>query len=133
MLAHPSDARRVMERDASFVFFQEKPLGDRSMGANGSQGVALTPGASLAVDETVHPLGVPIWLALDEHSTALPRNRLMVAQDTGGAIKGAVRGDLFFGFGDKAEWNAGHMKSEGQMFVLLPRALAAHLPSGFAP
>jgi membrane-bound lytic murein transglycosylase A len=133
MQGNPQEARRVMETDASFVFFDEKPLGDPTLGANGSQGVPLTPGASLAVDRSIHPLGVPLWLALDEHSTALPRNRLMVAQDTGGAIKGAVRGDVYFGFGEKPEWNAGHMKAAGAMFVLLPKALAAHIPAEFAP
>jgi membrane-bound lytic murein transglycosylase A len=132
MLAHPGEAQRVMETDASYVFFEEKPLGDPVLGADGSQGVPLMPGASLAVDQHVHPLGVPVWLALDEHSTAVPRDRLMVAQDTGGAIKGAVRGDVFFGFGSKAEWNAGHMKAAGAMFVLLPRPLAARLPAEFA-
>ncbi|HEY1711131.1 MAG TPA: murein transglycosylase A [Rhizomicrobium sp.] len=131
LLAHPGEAQRVMETDASYVFFDEKPLGDPALGATGSEGVPLMPGASLAVDRTVHPLGVPLWLALDAHATALPRDRLMVAQDTGGAIKGAVRGDVFFGFGSKAEWNAGHMKAAGAMFVLLPKALAARLPAGF--
>jgi membrane-bound lytic murein transglycosylase A len=57
----------------------------------------------------------------------------MIAQDTGGAIKGAVRGDVFFGFGDKAEWNAGHMKAAGAMFVLLPKPLVRQLPKAFAP
>jgi membrane-bound lytic murein transglycosylase A len=56
-----------------------------------------------------------------------------VAQDTGGAIRSAVRGDVFFGFGDKAEWSAGHMKAAGAMFVLLPKALAGHLSTGFRP
>jgi membrane-bound lytic murein transglycosylase A len=131
--AHADEARRVMESDASYVFFEEKPIGDPAVGANGSEGVPLTPGASLAVDTRVHPLGAPIWLDLDEHSTALPRRRLMIAQDTGGAIKGALRGDVFFGFGEKAEWNAGHMKAGGVMFVLLPKALARQLPKEFLP
>jgi membrane-bound lytic murein transglycosylase A len=131
--AHPGEARRVMETDASYVFFEEQPIGDPRMGANGAEGVPLTPGASLAVDRSVHPLGAPIWLALDEHSTALPRSRLMIAQDTGGAIKGAVRGDVFFGFGEKAEWNAGHMKAGGAMFVLLPKPMLRQLPSEFLP
>jgi membrane-bound lytic murein transglycosylase A len=131
--SHPEEARHVMESDASYVFFDEKPVGDPALGAEGSQGVPLTPGASLAVDKSIHPLGVPLWLALDEHSTALPRERLMVAQDTGGAIKGAVRGDVFFGFGAKPEWNAGHMKAAGAMFVFLPKPLAQHIPAEFAP
>ena len=133
MKAHPDEARRVMESDASYVFFDEKPIGDPSVGASGSQGVPLTPGASLAVDNSIHPMGVPLWLALDAQSTAVPRERLMIAQDTGGAIKGAVRGDVFFGFGDKAEWNAGHMKAAGAMFVLLPKPLVRQLPKAFAP
>lgn len=133
MKAHPAETRRVMETDASYVFFDEKPIGDPSVGADGSEGVPLTPGASLAVDNSIHPMGAPLWLALDEHSTAIPRARLMIAQDTGGAIKGADRGDVFFGFGDKAEWNAGHMKAAGAMFVLLPKPLVRQLPKAFAP
>ncbi|HWA91602.1 MAG TPA: MltA domain-containing protein [Rhizomicrobium sp.] len=124
LLAHPGDARRVMETDASFIFFKELPLGDPNLGAVGAANVALTPWASVAVDKRLHPYGVPVFVA-----TSLPGgetlNRLYVAQDTGGAIRGPVRADIFFGVGDKAEALAGTMKQTGRMFVLLPKPLAA--------
>lgn len=132
LLAHPEQARAVMESDDSFVFFQEAPLGDPALGSPGSEGVALTPGASLAVDTHLHALGVPFFVAAtspDPDATKPDRqlNRLFVAQDTGGAIKGPVRGDVFWGFGPSAEASAGHMKSPGRLFVLLPKHLAASL------
>jgi membrane-bound lytic murein transglycosylase A len=122
MKAHPERARAVMESDASFVFFSEAPLGDASLGSPGSEGVALTPGASLAVDYRIHPLGIPFYVAAEA-----PLDRLMIAQDTGGAIRGALRGDVFWGFGEHAQSVAGGMKSHGALFVLLPKPLAARL------
>jgi membrane-bound lytic murein transglycosylase A len=124
--SHPREGRAMMEEDQSFVFFKEEPLGDPSVGAEGSEGVALTPGASLAVDEHMHPLGAPVYVATDTPDAPVMQ-RLLIAQDTGGAIKGAVRGDVFWGFGTKAEEIAGAMTSHGQMFVLLPKAVAAKL------
>jgi peptidoglycan lytic transglycosylase A len=120
--AHPDQAREVMERNASYVFFQTTQ-GDSPLGA---QGIPLTPGRSLAVDLTRHTLGVPIWLVAGAPS---PRpgepdrrlHRLMVAQDTGGAIRGPVRGDVFWGFGPDAEAVAGRMKHRGKMWLLLPK------------
>jgi membrane-bound lytic murein transglycosylase A len=109
--------------------------GDAELGPPGSQGVPLTPGRSLAVDPAFHALGVPVWL-----DTVLPDpkpggddrrlRRLVVAQDTGGAITGAVRGDMFWGFGPDAEAIAGRMKSRGRMIVLLPRPVLARLTLG---
>jgi membrane-bound lytic murein transglycosylase A len=88
--------------------------------------VPLTAGASLAVDNRIHPLGVPLFVA-----TALPDGkplrRLLVAQDTGGAIRGAVRGDVYWGVGQRAERLAGAMKSKGEMYILLPNKIAARL------
>jgi len=78
-----------MQTDKSYVFFQEKPLGDTALGATGSLGANLTPLASLAVDLRIHALGVPMFVAADGPD---PEHGLMVAQDTGGAIRGAVRG-----------------------------------------
>lgn len=124
--AHPSAAREVMESDASYIFFKEEPVGDPALGAKGAEGVALTPGASLAVDTRLHSLGVPFFV-----STALPDAKplqtLFVAQDIGGAIRGLVRGDIFFGFGKEAERSAGGMDQQGALFVLLPKPVAARL------
>lgn len=133
MRTHGEDARRVMESDQSFVFFKEAPLGDPALGSPGSEGVALTPGASIAVDQHLHALGVPFYLATtapdpDPSRPERPLNRIFIAQDTGGAIKGAARADLFWGFGANAESIAGRMKSGGSMFALLPKAVAGRLP-----
>jgi len=134
MRAHQDAARGMMESDQSFVFFRLAPLGDPSLGSPGSEGVPLTPGASIAVDEHVHPLGAPFFVAasvpdIDPNKPDRPLDRLFVAQDTGGAIKGAARADVFWGFGRDAESVAGRMKSAGRFYVLLPRALAAHVSS----
>lgn len=123
LAANPGEAERVMWLNASYVFFREID-GDGPIGA---QGVALTPGRSLAVDRRHIPMGAPIWLdttlpteASDQPGPAF--RRLMVAQDTGGAIRGPVRGDVFFGFGQEAGELAGRMKQPGRWWILLPRA-----------
>jgi membrane-bound lytic murein transglycosylase A len=120
--AHPDKARSVMETDKSYVFLREAPLDDAALGGIGTLGVALTPLASLAVDPAQHALGAPYYVVAGGDVTGL-----MIAQDTGGAIKGPVRGDVFFGFGSEAEDHAGTMKAPGRMFVLLPNELAARI------
>jgi membrane-bound lytic murein transglycosylase A len=132
LIAHPEEARAVMDANASYVFFKEQPIGDPALGANGAQGVALTPQASLAVDRSVHALGVPIWLEAsapdaDPANPDRPFDSLLIAQDTGGAIKGVVRGDVYWGYGANAGAIAGRMKNAGRMNVLLPRGLAGRL------
>ncbi len=124
--ANPMAARTVMETNASYVFFKEDPIGDPALGAKGAEGVALTPDASLAVDPRLHVLGVPYFVSTTLPD-AKPLQMVVVAQDIGGAIKGAVRGDIFFGFGARAESLAGEMKQSGQLFALLPKAVAARL------
>ncbi len=120
--AHPAEAKRVMESDASFVFFKEDPVGDTRLGPEGSEGVPLTPGASIAVDNSVHPFGTPIFIAGEGIAN------LFVAQDTGGAIRGAARADIFFGFGPGAETAAGGMKARPRFFVLLPKSVTPKIP-----
>jgi len=120
---HPDQAPRVMESDASYVFFKQTPLGDPALGSPGTENVPLTPNASIAVDTKIHPLGAPFYIATTTPD-GKPLNGLFVAQDTGGAIKGAARADIFFGFGPRAETLAGGMKQSGQMYVFLPKALA---------
>jgi membrane-bound lytic murein transglycosylase A len=132
LLAHPEEAREVMNANASYVFFTEQPIGDPKLGALGAEGVPLTPEASLAVDRSVHALGVPIWLegSSPDPDPAKPDralDSLLIAQDTGGAIKGVVRGDVYWGYGAAAGAIAGRMKNPGRMNVLLPRGLAAKL------
>jgi membrane-bound lytic murein transglycosylase A len=118
--ANPQEADAVMNRNPSFVFFRELD-GDGPVGA---QGVALTPGRSLAVDRSFVPYGVPIWLDAEDPVDGEVRvQRLLVAQDTGGAIRGPVRGDVFWGHGPEAEHRAGLMKSRGRYFLLLPKTV----------
>ncbi|MAI61170.1 MAG: murein transglycosylase [Micavibrio sp. TMED27] len=116
---NPTEAGRVMNTNPSYVFFRELK-GDGPLGA---EGVALTAGRSLAVDRSYIPYGLPIWTDIDapiEGQT--PRlQKLMMAQDTGGAIRGPVRGDVFWGYGKAAEQLAGPMKSKGRYWVLLPK------------
>lgn len=115
LATHPDRAQEVMDTNPSVVFFRKS---ERD-GAVGAQGVTLTPGRSLAVDRSYLPLGVPLWLVTPQV------NRLVVAQDTGGAIKGAVRGDLFMGAGPEAEAWAGRMQDAGTYYILLPKKTAA--------
>lgn len=125
--AHPGPARAVMENDASFIFFRESPVGDPALGSPGAENVALTPGASIAVDARIHPLGAPFFVATDLPDSGKRLRRLFVAQDIGGAIRGPVRADIFWGFGAGAELLAGRMKQTGRLFVLLPKPVAARL------
>lgn len=130
--ANPSKAPALLNENASFVFFKEQPLADPAMGADGAQGVALTAEASLAVDLRFHALGAPMWVqatapAADEKAEDVAFRRLLIAQDTGGAIRGPVRGDVYWGASARAESIAGRMAHRGQLFVLLPKAVAARL------
>ena len=107
LIEHPAEARQVMNANASYVFFKEQPIGDPSLGALGAQGVPLIPEASIAVDLAVHALGVPVWLETMVPDTDMTRphrtfRRLLVMQDTGGAIRGPVRGDVYWGHGAEA-------------------------------
>jgi membrane-bound lytic murein transglycosylase A len=103
------------------VFFREEPLPDPSLGPRGAQGVPLTPGRSVAVDPLAVPLGTPLWLDTTEPLSAVPLRRLVMAQDTGSAIVGAVRIDLFFGWQPEAEALAGRMKQTLRVWALWPR------------
>lgn len=127
LLANPARARAVMETNKSYIFFEQKTLGDTALGSTGSQGVNITPLGSIAVDQRIHALGVPFYVAADGPD---PVRAVMVAQDTGGAIRGPVRADMFFGFGDEAERRAGAMKAPGRLYVLLPNALAGSIGDG---
>ncbi|MEQ9328095.1 MAG: MltA domain-containing protein [Rhodospirillales bacterium] len=117
MEQNPDRAGALMDENASFVFFRELK-GDGPIGA---EGVALTPGRSIAVDRRFLPLGMPVWISTADPETGAPIRRLVMAQDTGGAIRGVVRLDLFWGPGEEAAHKAGLMNQPVNMFLLLPR------------
>lgn len=115
--ANPARAAEVMRTNPRFIFFRALD----GEGPVGSAGVALTPGRSLAVDPAHVPMGVPVWIDTTWPAPGAPvLRRLMVAQDTGAAIKGAGRGDVFWGAGAEAEHWAGHMKQQGATILLVP-------------
>ena len=130
--ANPAKAASLMNENASYVFFKELPIADPAMGADGAQGVPLTPEASLAVDMKFHALGAPVFIdanapAPDASAPDVAFRRLVISQDTGGAIRGPVRGDVYWGAGVLAESVAGRMAHKGRMFVLLPKTAAQRL------
>lgn len=124
---HPAELKELLNYNASYVFFREL-AGDLS-GPLGAQGVPLTAGRSVAVDARYVPLGSPVYLATTRPNSAVPLNRLMMAQDTGGAIRGPVRADFFWGFGDEAGREAGRMKQTLRMWLLLPNGMAPPVAS----
>jgi membrane-bound lytic murein transglycosylase A len=119
---HPTEGHELMKKNASYVFFRFTS-GEASIGPTGAMGVPLTAQRSLAIDRHYLPLGIPVWLNAQHPQGSQRLQRLMMAQDTGGAIKGAVRGDFYWGQGTQAGELAGPMKSKGRFYVLLPRNL----------
>jgi membrane-bound lytic murein transglycosylase A len=124
----PEQLKPLLNNNPSYVFFRE--LAASGSGPPGSLGVPLTPNRSIAVDTRYVPLGAPVYMSTTWPNTARPLNRLMLAQDTGSAIRGAVRADFFWGYGEAAAREAGRMKQRLRMWVLLPHAHPA--PAGSA-
>lgn len=120
--ANPKRLNELLGQNPSVVFFKTEPLSaDRVIdGPKGALGVPLTPERSIAIDPVALPLGAPIFLSTTYPNTARPLQRLMVAQDTGGAIRGAQRADFFWGFGDEAGVQAGRMRQTGDLWLLWP-------------
>lgn len=133
--APAQEAEAMRAENASYVFFRELDETPPDLGPLGAQGAPLTPARSLAVDRRYHTLGAPVWVDIEPVAGAggAPIRRLMIAQDTGGAIRGPVRGDFFWGAGTEAGEIAGAMNAKGRMTVLLPRGLAGRLPSAPQP
>ena len=125
---HPAEAPGIMARNPRFIFFREIE-GDGPVGA---QGVVLTPERSMAVDGALLPLGAPFWIdstwPAGTAQAGDPLRRLLIAQDVGGAIKGAVRGDLFWGTGAQALEIAGRLKQPGRYYILLPKTVKIPAP-----
>ncbi len=118
---NPQRVNDMLWSNPRTVFFREESLPDPGVGPKGAQGVPLTPVRSIAVDPLSIPYGTPVWLDTSEPMTNQPLRRLVMAQDTGGAIVGAVRADYFWGWGNTAEQQAGRMKQALRLWVLWPK------------
>ncbi|KQS76098.1 transglycosylase [Rhizobium sp. Leaf384] len=126
--AHPAEADAVMWHNRSFIFFREAPVEDPALGPVAAAKVPLQPGRSLAVDRLIHTFGVPFFIASDSLTRiddGRPFRRLMLALDTGTAIVGPARGDIFTGSGDEAGEKAGAVRNAADFFILIPKAAAA--------
>jgi membrane-bound lytic murein transglycosylase A len=119
--ANPARLGELLNQNPSYVFFRELPPADS--GPIGALGVPLTAERSIAVDPRFVPLGAPVYLATTRPNSDVPLERLVIAQDTGGAIRGAVRADFFWGTGPEAGALAGRMRQQGRMWVLLPKEM----------
>ncbi len=124
--ANPSRLTEMLNANPSLVFFRELPV--QGSGPQGALGLPLTPERSLAVDPRHVPLGAPIWLATTRPNSEQALTRLMVGQDTGGAIRGVVRADFYWGSGPEAGNQAGKMRQQGRLWVLLPRGYQPGTP-----
>lgn len=124
IVANPTRRQELFNVNPSYVFFREERIPDPGIGPKGALGVPLTPARSVAIDPTLLPLGAPVYLSTTESASEVPMQRLMMGQDTGGAIRGAVRADFFYGFGDDAMEKAGRMRQRGQLWVLMPKPAA---------
>lgn len=125
--ANPARGAEMLNHNPSYVFFRKITDLAADKGPIGAMGRSITPLRSLAVDPKFTPLGAPVWIEKEGDS---PLRRLMVAQDTGGAIKGPQRADIFFGFGDAAGEAAGTVKDGGRMVLLLPIDRAYAMAAG---
>ena len=122
---NPEKGQELLWTNASFVFFRELSELPADQGPLGAMNRSVTPLRSIAVDPSIVPLGAPVWI---EKAGKPPMNRLMMAQDTGSAIKGAQRADIFYGTGVKAGLAAGKVRDAGRMVVLFPKYLASSRP-----
>ena len=131
--ANPGRQQELLNANPSFVFFKEEKIVDPSKGPKGALGLPLTPQRSIAIDPQFIPLGVPVFLVTSQPATDAPLRRLMLAQDTGGAIRNAVRADYFWGFRAEAGQQAGKMKQSGMLWVLLPKESGASAAGSVRP
>jgi membrane-bound lytic murein transglycosylase A len=121
LAANPKRQQELLNANPGYVFFREEKLSDPRKGPKGALGVPLTPQRSVAIDPQYIPLGAPVFLSTTLPGSNAPLQRMMLAQDTGGAIRNAVRADYFWGFGADAGDKAGKMKQRGMLWVLLPK------------
>ncbi len=125
--ADPRRVREAMNANPRFVFFEAQQIPDPREGPNGSANIPLTAMGSIAIDKSIHALGTPFFVQTTAPSLGGTWSGVLVAQDTGGAIKGPVRGDIYFGTGQAAGERAGKMNAPGRMWALLPKAVATRL------
>jgi membrane-bound lytic murein transglycosylase A len=118
--ANPARLPALLDENPSYVFFRELPLGDPAAGPLGALNVPLTPGYSLAADSQLVPLGAPVLIDTVHPTGGAPLQRLAMAQDTGGAIRGPIRFDFFWGFGREAGEQAGRQRHDVAAWLLLP-------------
>jgi membrane-bound lytic murein transglycosylase A len=118
--AHPDRVQQMLNVNPAMVFFREEPLGDPELGPRGAYGVPLMTRRAIAVDPAYVPLGTPVWLDTSQPGGGAALRRLVFAQDTGAAIRGASRADFYWGTGEAAGAQAGRMKQSGQMWLLWP-------------
>ena len=123
---NPTKLRELLDSNPSYVFFRELPAG--LPGPLGALGVPILAGRAVAIDQKFIPLGAPVFLSTTEPNSTKPLKRLMMAQDTGGAIKGGVRADFFWGAGVEAGKKAGAMKQTGKIWVFLPKEFVLNSP-----
>ena len=123
--ANPEEGKAIMRENKSYVFFRELT----GAGPLGALGIPVTAQATVATDPKFVPLGAPVFLSMDRQDA----NGLWIAQDTGGAIKGPIRGDIFWGAGEEAGEIAGAMRAEGRLYVLVPKTVAARNLQARAP
>ncbi|TIO55489.1 MAG: transglycosylase, partial [Mesorhizobium sp.] len=123
--AHPERVDEILWQNRSYIFFREAPVDDPELGPIAAAKVPLTPGRSVAVDRLLHTFGTPFYIVAPTLTAfgGKPFRRLMIAQDTGSAITGAARGDLFAGSGDAAGEIAGVVRNAADFYALVPRGL----------
>lgn len=124
LAANPAEAQALMDQNPSYVFFREIRGLNPDEGPPGAFGAPLTPERSIAVDRSFIPLGIPVFVDITHPLTNAPYRRVLMAQDIGGAVRGPVRGDVFWGWGDQAGEAAGRMRSRGAWWLLLPASLS---------
>lgn len=126
LAANPDAGLRLLRQNPSFIYFRHAPIADPDLGPPGAEQVQLTPWASLAIDRAFWAFGTPMFIET-ELPGGKPHRDLLIAQDTGSAIKGPARADIFCGAGDQAAFTAGHLNSRGRLTALLPKNIAARL------
>jgi len=119
--SNPGRVQEMLNANPAMVFFREEAIVDPELGPKGAYGLPLIGERSVAIDTTFVPLGTPLFLSTQYPASKKPLQRLVFAQDTGAAIRGAARTDFYWGFGEEAGAQAGRMKQQGEMWALWPK------------